>query len=107
AEAAADVFEDVRWLNDPKAPTTIPATGAINPVRGGHTPEPLASVAPARGRTDPRPPPPIPATGASTPVRGGHTPEPLASVAPARVPALLDGLRKLLSPSTAAGACGP
>src|SRR5262245_55359039 len=60
AEAAADVFEDVRWLNDPKAPTTIP-TGAVNPVRGGHTPEPLASAAPAR------------------------------------VPALLDGLRTLLS----------
>jgi penicillin amidase len=45
AEAARDVFEDVRWLNDPKAPTTIPTTGAVNPVRGGHTPVPLA-VAP-------------------------------------------------------------
>ncbi len=48
AEAAADVFEDVRWLNDPKAPTTIPRTGAVNPVKGGHTPEPLASARPAR-----------------------------------------------------------
>ena len=47
ADAARDVFEDVRWLNDPKAPTTIPKTGAINPVRGGHTPIPLASAAPA------------------------------------------------------------
>src|SRR5690242_255042 len=47
AEAARDVFEDVRWLNDPKAPTTIPKTGAINRVHGGHTPVPVASrVAP-------------------------------------------------------------
>ena len=45
-----DVFEDVRWLNDPKAPTTIPATGAINPVRGGQTPVPLADAAPAARR---------------------------------------------------------
>src|SRR5262245_38085011 len=44
AEAARDVFEDVRWLDDPKAPTTIPATGAINKVRGGKTPVPLAAA---------------------------------------------------------------
>src|SRR5690242_1056695 len=43
AEAARDVFEDVRWLSDPKAPTTVPKTGAINAVRGGHTPVPIAS----------------------------------------------------------------
>jgi penicillin amidase len=49
ADAARDVFEDVRWLNDPKAPTTIPKTGAINPVRGGHTPVPLAAVEPVSG----------------------------------------------------------
>src|SRR5262245_16182553 len=35
AEAARDVFEDVRWLNDPTAPTTIPASGAINPRSAG------------------------------------------------------------------------
>src|SRR5207253_3337308 len=51
AEAARDVFEDVRWLSDPKAPTTVPKTGAINPVRGGHTPVPIASrLAPAAAR---------------------------------------------------------
>jgi penicillin amidase len=48
-DAARDVFEDVRWLNDPKAPTTIPKTGAINPVRGGHTPIPLAAITPGSG----------------------------------------------------------
>ena len=46
AEAARDVFEDVRWLSDPKAPTTVPKTGAINPVHGGHTPVPIADAAP-------------------------------------------------------------
>src|SRR5438094_1822337 len=46
AEAARDVFEDVRWLSDPKAPTTVPKTGAINPVNGGHTPVPIADGAP-------------------------------------------------------------
>jgi len=46
ARAARDVFDDVRWLNDPNAPTTIPKTGAINPVRGGHTPVPLADATP-------------------------------------------------------------
>src|SRR5579871_4236296 len=46
AEAARDVFEDVRWLDDPKAPTTVPATGAINPVSHGTTPVPLAAAAP-------------------------------------------------------------
>jgi acyl-homoserine lactone acylase PvdQ len=48
AEAARDVFEDVRWLRDPTAPTTVPATGAINPVIGGTTPTPLADAAPDR-----------------------------------------------------------
>jgi len=47
AQAASDVFDDVRWLNDPKAPTTIPKIGAINRVIGGHTPVPLAAAAPA------------------------------------------------------------
>jgi len=46
AEAARDVFEDVRWLSDPKAPTTVPKTGAINPVNGGQTPVPIADAAP-------------------------------------------------------------
>ncbi|HYR97079.1 MAG TPA: penicillin acylase family protein [Candidatus Binatus sp.] len=50
AEAARDVFEDVRWLNDPKAPTTIPTTGAINPVVGGQTPVPIADATPAAPR---------------------------------------------------------
>ncbi|HYY06036.1 MAG TPA: penicillin acylase family protein, partial [Candidatus Limnocylindria bacterium] len=45
AEAARDVFEDVRWLSDPKAPTTVPKTGAINPVVGGTTPVPIADAA--------------------------------------------------------------
>src|SRR5581483_2728309 len=48
ADAARDVFEDVRWLNDPKAPTTVPTTGAINRVIGGTTPVPLAEAVPAR-----------------------------------------------------------
>jgi acyl-homoserine lactone acylase PvdQ len=47
ADAARDVFEDVRWLDDPNAPTTIPKTGAINRVIGGHTPVPTADAAPA------------------------------------------------------------
>src|SRR5262249_29717113 len=47
-EAARDVFEDVRWLDDPNAPTTIPATGAINPVKHGTTPVPLAEADPDR-----------------------------------------------------------
>jgi penicillin G amidase len=46
AEAARDVFEDVRWLSDPKSPTTVPKTGAINPVVGGHTPVPIADAGP-------------------------------------------------------------
>src|SRR3989454_10616943 len=46
AEAARDIFEDVRWLSDPKAPTTVPKTGAINPVNGGQTPLPIADAAP-------------------------------------------------------------
>src|SRR5262249_23475713 len=32
ATAARQVFEDVRWVNDPTAPTTVPKTGAINKV---------------------------------------------------------------------------
>src|SRR5579883_1559373 len=56
AEAARDVFEDVRWLDDPKAPTTIPTTGAINPVSHGTTPVPLASALPV--------PPPLAARAA-------------------------------------------
>src|SRR5262249_44779021 len=47
-EAARDVFEDVRWLDDPNAPTTIPASGAINPVKHGTTPVPLAEADPDR-----------------------------------------------------------
>ena len=50
ADAARDVFEDVRWIRDPASPTTIPATGAITPVKGGHTPTPLADAAPLRVR---------------------------------------------------------
>lgn len=46
AEAASDVFEDVRWLDDPKAPTTVPPTGAINRVIGGRTPVPIAEAEP-------------------------------------------------------------
>jgi len=32
AEHAMQIFDDVRWKNDPKAPTTIPASGAIRPL---------------------------------------------------------------------------
>ncbi|HXJ35523.1 MAG TPA: penicillin acylase family protein [Candidatus Eisenbacteria bacterium] len=46
AAAARDVFEDVRWLDDPNAPTTIPTSGAINKVKGGKTPVPIADAAP-------------------------------------------------------------
>ncbi|HZP40759.1 MAG TPA: penicillin acylase family protein [Candidatus Binatia bacterium] len=46
ADAARDVFEDVRWLDDPKAPTTVPATGAVNRVIRGHTPVPIADAEP-------------------------------------------------------------
>lgn len=45
-QAAHDVLEDVRWLDDPKAPTTVPKTGAINPVIGGHTPVPIVDATP-------------------------------------------------------------
>jgi penicillin G amidase len=45
--AARAVFEDVRWLDDPNAPTTIPATGAVNKVKGGKTPVPIADATPA------------------------------------------------------------
>jgi acyl-homoserine lactone acylase PvdQ len=48
AAAARDVFEDVRWIRDPDSPTTIPAHGAITPVKGGRTPIPLADAAPIR-----------------------------------------------------------
>ncbi len=32
ADKAAQIFEDVRWIRDPNAPTTVPKTGAVNPV---------------------------------------------------------------------------
>jgi penicillin amidase len=47
ATAASQVFEDVRWVRDPNAPTTVPKTGAINKVKGGKTPVPIADAAPA------------------------------------------------------------
>jgi len=47
ATAARQVFEDVRWVSDPNAPTTVPKTGAINKVKGGKTPVPIADVQPA------------------------------------------------------------
>src|SRR5262249_24900555 len=31
--SANAIFEDVRWAIDPSAPTTIPATGAVRPLR--------------------------------------------------------------------------
>src|SRR5690606_1787440 len=30
---AARIFQDTHWLNDPTAATSVPATGAVNPVR--------------------------------------------------------------------------
>jgi len=32
AEEAMRIFNDLRWTNDPNAPTSVPATGAIGPV---------------------------------------------------------------------------
>ncbi len=32
ADEAMRIFNDVRWTNDPKAPTSVPASGAIGPV---------------------------------------------------------------------------
>jgi penicillin amidase len=46
-DVAQDVFEDVRWLDDPNAPTTVPKTGAINKVKGGKTPVPIADATPS------------------------------------------------------------
>ena len=31
-ETAMQIFNDVRWTNDPNAPTTVPKTGAVRPV---------------------------------------------------------------------------
>ena len=31
-DTAMQIFNDVRWISDPKAPTTVPASGAIGPV---------------------------------------------------------------------------
>ncbi len=47
ADAARRVFEDVRWVSDPNAPTTVPKDGAINKVKGGKTPVPIADASPA------------------------------------------------------------
>jgi len=47
ATAARQVFEDVRWVSDPNAPTTVPKSGAINKVKGGKTPVPIADARPA------------------------------------------------------------
>jgi len=44
ADVARQVFEDVRWVNDPNAPTTVPKDGAINDVKGGKTPVPIADA---------------------------------------------------------------
>ena len=47
ATAARQVFEDVRWVSDPNATTTVPKSGAINKVKGGKTPTPIADATPA------------------------------------------------------------
>src|SRR5207244_11552589 len=47
ATAARQVFEDVRWVSDPNATTTVPKSGAINKVKGGKTPVPIADARPA------------------------------------------------------------
>src|SRR5262249_47507697 len=46
-DVARQVFEDVRWVRDPNAPTTVPKDGAINKVKGGTTPVPIADATPA------------------------------------------------------------